>query len=252
MFRSILLGDMDISSVSFSVIVPAYNEARRIESTLRRIIDFFSDLGFRYEIIVVDDGSTDETVSVVEKIGDKHIVVATREPNRGKGYAIRRGMLLAKNDYFLMTDADNSTPIEEFLKLLKKIPVDIVIGSRALRESAIEVRQPWYREYAGKFFNFIVQLLVFRGITDTQCGFKLFSRDVARDIFSRATIDGWSFDVEVLYLARKLGYEVEQVPVVWRNDKETKLKFFSTAFYILRDLVLIRINDLRGLYDSSR
>ncbi|PIR89257.1 MAG: hypothetical protein COU07_02230 [Candidatus Harrisonbacteria bacterium CG10_big_fil_rev_8_21_14_0_10_40_38] len=251
MFRSILLCDMQSARFSISIVVPAYNEAKRIEPTLRVAIGFLSGLNLEYEIIVVDDGSKDDTVDVVKNIGDAHIIIATGEPNRGKGYAVRRGMLMAKNDYVLMTDADNSTPIEEFKKFYDVLPADIVIGSRAISGSEIEVRQPLYREYAGKFFNFVVQMLVFRGISDTQCGFKMFSREAARNIFSRTTIYGWSFDVEVLYLAKKLGYSVKQIPVIWRNDKDTKLKFFSTAFAIMRDLIKIRINNLRGVYSST-
>ena len=206
-----------------------------------------------YEIIVVDDGSTDGTAEIVR--GRPRACAAVRllrnESNRGKGYSVRRGMQEARGELILFTDADNSTPIEELEKLLAKVEggADMAIGSRGLPESVLEVRQPAYREYMGKMFNLVVRLLMGLPFRDTQCGFKLLRRDVARDLASRQTLDGWAFDVELLHLARrKRGYEVVEVPVRWINSPRTTLNAATDSLGMLREVLRVKWQDLRGRY----
>jgi len=231
---------------ALSVVVPALNEEDRLPRTLERIVSHLSRRREGYELVVVDDGSRDRTAELAQAAG---ATVLRNETNRGKGYAVRRGMLAARGARRLMTDADLSTPIEELDRLCARMDEghDVVIGSRALPGSRIEVRQPWYRENMGRFFNLFVRALAVPGVTDTQCGFKLFSGAAARDVFSAARLDGFSFDVEVLFLARRKGYRIAEVPVVWRNDAATRVSLLR-GFLAFPDLLRIRANDWRGRY----
>jgi dolichyl-phosphate beta-glucosyltransferase len=174
----------------------------------------------------------------------------SNDDNRGKGYSVRRGMLQARGDRRLMTDADLSTPIEELDRLMKKMDegYDVVIASRALPESNVEVRQPWYRENSGRLFNFCVRLLALPGLQDTQCGFKLFRAEAAETAFAPSRLDGFSFDVEALFVARRRGCRIAEVPVTWRNDEATRVGTFKGAVAFV-DLARIRMNDWRGAYD---
>jgi len=223
-----------------SIIIPAYNEERRIVDTLNKIKAFLD--GKDYEIVVVNDGSKDRTVEVVEELHDDHIRIINNPGNKGKGYAVRNGMLHAKGDLLLFSDADLSTPIEELEKLLPfvKEGYGIVIGSRAMKESDIKVHQPFYRELMGKFFNKIVGLVAVKGIKDTQCGFKLFTREAADKIFKLQKLDGFSFDVELLYLAKKLGFKIKEVPIVWINDEDTRVSTIKDSAKMFFDLFKIR------------
>jgi dolichyl-phosphate beta-glucosyltransferase len=231
------------------VVVPAFNEARRLPPTLERIQRHLAGRPGGAEIIVVDDGSRDDTAAVAAKAG---VTVLRNEGNRGKGYSVRRGMLHASGARRLMTDADLSTPIEELDRLgaLMDEGYDVVIASRALPGSRIEVHQPWYRENMGRLFNGLVRLIVLPGLQDTQCGFKLFSARAARDAFSVARLDGFSFDVEALYVARRRGYRIAELPVVWRNDEATRVGLVRGALAFL-DLARIRLQARRGDYDSG-
>jgi glycosyltransferase involved in cell wall biosynthesis len=203
------------------------------------------------EIIVVDDGSSDSTVAEAEKyVGQGHPVRILKNPgNRGKGYAVRNGMLEAKGEWLLFSDADLSTPIEEFEKLFAAVgdSVPIAIGSRALDRSLIGVHQSQFRERAGQVFNFAMRLALRLDIHDTQCGFKLFRRDAARAIFSRQLLERFGFDAEILFIARKLGYRSVEVPVRWNNVEGTKVSMWSGAQSFL-DLITIRSNAARGNY----
>jgi glycosyltransferase involved in cell wall biosynthesis len=237
---------------SLSIIIPAYNEEKRLPGTLRTICEFLSkrDWSF-YEIIVVDDGSKDGTVAAAEKFQHRpHPIRILRNPgNRGKGYAVRHGMLEAGGEWLLFTDADLSAPIEELDKLFAAVSdsVPIAIGSRALDRSLIGVHQSVFRERAGQFFNLAMRAALRLDIHDTQCGFKLFRRDAARAIFSRQLLERFSFDAEVLFIARKLGLRAAEVPVRWNNVEGTKVSMWSGARSFL-DLVTIRWNAVRGLY----
>jgi dolichyl-phosphate beta-glucosyltransferase len=221
-----------------SVVIPAFNEAMRIGATLRRVSEYCGSRFDRFEIIVVDDGSTDETAKEAKNaIHDERLRVIVLEKNRGKGYAVRTGGLHAKFEYVLFSDADLSTPIEEVENLEKYAsPRSLVIASRGLQQSRLEVRQPFYRETMGRIFNLIVRLLLVPDIADTQCGFKLFGREVVKEIFPRTTIDRFAFDVEIIYLARKLGFDVVEVPVRWRNDSRSRVHPIRDSMQMLADV----------------
>jgi dolichyl-phosphate beta-glucosyltransferase len=228
------------------VVIPAYNEGRRLPPTLEKIRRHLS--GRPHEVLVVDDGSADDTAARAAEAGAR---VVRNEGNRGKGYSVRRGMLLARGARRLMTDADLSTPIEDLDRLMAKMDegYDVVIASRALPGSNIEVRQSWYRENVGRLFNLCVRVVALPGLQDTQCGFKLFSAGAAEEAFAAARLDGFSFDVEALFVARRRGYRIAEVPVTWRNDEATRVDTFKGAVAFL-DLARIRLNQWRGAYDT--
>jgi len=238
-----------LSEPDLSVVIPAYNEAGRLPRTLERVNAFLRGFGASHEVLVADDGSADDTARVAREAG---ATVLRDERNHGKGHAVRRGMLAARGRRRLMTDADLSTPIEELPRMLERMDqgFDVVIASRALPGSRIEVHQPWFRENMGRVYNLFVRALAVPGLHDTQCGFKLWSAPAARDAFAAARLDGFSFDVETLYLARKRGHRIAEVPVVWRNDAATRVGLGggSQAF---PDLLRIRWYDWTGRYDGG-
>lgn len=236
-----------------SVIVPAFNEARRLGATLERVLAYLEGAGRPGELIVVDDGSRDGTAAVAEQSrgpGRVPVRVLRSEQNHGKGWAVRRGMLAAEGDVRLMCDADLSTPIEEVERLEAWLGrgYEVAIASRALPDSDVRVHQAWWREAMGKTFNVLVRLLALRGFLDTQCGFKAFRAGAARAIFARTTLDGFSFDVEALLVARRLGYRIREVPVSWLNSPESKVHPIRDAAHMLADLVRLRCRDLDGSY----
>lgn len=228
---------------SLSVVVPAFNEEMRLGPTLDKVLSFCAGKFSPLEVIVVDDGSADRTSAVAEERAANGVRVLRNEPNRGKGFSVRRGVLEAQGDLVLMTDADLSTPIEEIEKLLLAMDGgshEIAIGSRGLKASQIEVAQPAYRVAMGKTFNGLLRVLVGTPLRDTQCGFKLFTRDAARDLFSRSTIPGFAFDVEVLFLAERLGYRVAEVPVRWINSPASTVHPVRDSFRVFRDIFRLR------------
>lgn len=224
-----------------SLIIPAYNEATRIVKSLNKAIDFLENNNFDFEIIVVDDGSDDNTNDAILQFGDK-VKAIQQTGNFGKGAAVRTGMLAAKGKVRLFSDADFSTPIYEVFKLLDKINngADICIGSRAIDRSLVKEHQPFYREYMGRIFNKFVQTLIIKGITDTQCGFKAFTEKAANMIFPKAKINGFSFDVELLFLAKKQGLKVEQAAVEWYNDERSTVNPIKDSTMMFIELFKIR------------
>lgn len=240
---------------SLSIVIPAYNEETVIKKTLERVAEYLDVSHPSYEIIVVCDGSKDSTAIIAERFarerGTDTIKVIARAGNMGKGFSVRQGCLEAKGNYVIFTDADLSTPIDEIEKLLKWLEegYDITIGSRALKESDIQIRQAWYREIMGKIFNLFVQVFAIKGIKDTQCGFKGFKKEVARNIFQRQTINGFGFDVEVIYIARVFGYNIKEVPVRWLNRAESKVNPLTHSFQMLADLIRIRFRGWKGAYE---
>jgi glycosyltransferase involved in cell wall biosynthesis len=240
-----------------SVVVPAYNEENRLESTLRSILDYLSRQNRHFEIIVVDDGSTDRTPQVAEACAGwteaKGRIRFIREAvNRGKGFGVRSGMLAARGQLALMTDADLSTPIGEFQKLegeLQRSACDLAFGSRDITGSRIEVRQPLIREILGKTFNQFIRLFVGIPYRDTQCGFKLFRMSTCREIFERQRLNGFAFDVELLFIARKWNLTLLEVPVTWSHCEGSKVGFFQHAPSIVIDLVRLQLNNARGAYN---
>src|SRR3989338_7250988 len=238
-----------------SIIKPAYNEEALIEKTLDDVTMYLEKSGFSYEIIVVCDGCKDSTTTIAERFarerGGDNIKVIARKVNMGKGFSVRQGCLEAKGDYIIFTDADLSTPIQEIEKLLKYLQegYDIAIGSRALKESDIQIHQAWYREIMGKTFNLFVQAIAIKGIKDTQCGFKGFKKEAMQKVFARQTINGFSFDVEVLYIAGKFGYKIKEVPIRWLNRKESKVNPLIHSLQMMIDLIRIRIRGWKGAYE---
>jgi len=227
------------------VVVPAYNEEDRIHPSLERIAEYYGAQDYPWDVTVVSDGSKDSTNRIVEEFCCTHpnFRLIAYTPNRGKGYAVRKGVLEAAGDWILFCDADIATPQEETEKLLAHMHdgADVAIGSRPLRESKLEVRQPWYREFLGRCFNKAVQTLAIKGIDDTQCGFKMFTRAAAQDIFARCKLDGFSFDFEALMIARDLGYRIDEVPIRWSHQEGSKVVLMRDGPRMLRDLVKLRL-----------
>lgn len=236
-----------------SIVVPAYNEEIRIVPTIGAIASHISDLGFPFELIVSDDGSTDRTVELVEGLGLVNLRVVKAPQNEGKGSAVRRGMLAARGKYVLFDDADNSTPIEEIDKLLHKLEhegFNVAIGSRAA-QGAKEAERSLLRRILSGGLRWIVRRVFRIGVRDTQCGFKMYTAEAARRLHSAQTIDGFSFDLEILYLASKLGYRIAEVPVAWVDAPGSKVDTRKEVMRFLRDLVRIKMNDLGGAYDEA-
>ncbi|MCO4759928.1 MAG: glycosyltransferase family 2 protein [Myxococcales bacterium] len=235
---------------SLSLVIPAYNEADRLPQSLRHILAWMDDTEVKGEVIVVDDGSTDATADLAEEIAasDPRVSVIRQPGNRGKGAAVRRGVEVSREAWILFSDADLSTPIEDVVRLAKvsDTGIEVVIGSRDVSDSQIEEHQPWYREAMGRTFNRIVQTFAVPGIKDTQCGFKLFSREAARRCFGHMTIERFAFDVEVLFLARRFGYEIAEVGVRWRNDDRSTVDPLRDATRMFSDVMRIRLRH-RGL-----
>jgi len=239
-----------------SVVIPAFNEESRIGSSLELILDYFDAREERFEVVVVDDGSSDRTVEAVEEVVRSHanggvVRVVRNDGNRGKGYSVRRGMLEAIGLHGLLTDADLSTPIDEFPKLEAEVirgGYDIAIGSRDIEGARVEVHQSSVRENSGKLYNIFVRLLTGFTFRDTQCGFKLFDLARKQDLFGRQLIERFGFDVELLMIAQRLGMSVKEVPVLWRHDSGSKVNFIRDGSRMLFDLLRVRWNGLLGRY----
>lgn len=235
---------------TFSIIIPVYNEVRRIPASLGTIMDFFRHSGQPYEIICVDDGSTDATRQALEEYQKQYSFQVFSYPlNRGKGFAVRHGVRHAKGDWIVFFDIDLATPLSEFTHLLSFLePTDeVVIGSRRLRESDIRRRESNMRTFLGHGFTKLSNLLV-PGITDFTCGFKCFSRPAAQKIFSVARIDRWSFDTELLYIAKLKGMSIRQMPVAWAHDSDSRVRVSKAVLTSLADLCRIKWYQFRGLY----
>lgn len=232
------------SAPRLSVVVPCYNEQLRLPRTVEQIERYLDGKHAEYELILVDDGSADGTRAIMDAAAERNssVRVEALPHNRGKGRALAVGVAAAKGTEVLVTDADLSTPIEELDKLQAALDAGagVAIGSRALRGSRVEVSQPIYRVLMGKGFNLIVQAVLLPGIWDTQCGFKLFRADVAHDVFAELSTDGFGYDPEVLYRARKKGVKIAEVPVVWRNSAETKVSPISSSVDMLKHVLKIR------------
>jgi len=238
-------------STKVSIVVPAYNEAARIGDSLRKIEAFLQRVPWSAEVIVVDDGSTDKTASVVSGMQLAKTRLLHHTANHGKGYAVKSGVLSSAGEYVIFTDADLSAPIEEMQKLLAEAEThsaDVVIGSRAIDRSYIEKHQSRGREMGGMIFNRIVRVLLGLKIHDTQCGFKLFKRERIRPVFEKMTIDGFGFDPELLFLASRAKLKILEIPVRWSHVEDSKIRFLRDSVRMFSDLVRIRWNQLTGRY----
>ncbi|MFC1722347.1 dolichyl-phosphate beta-glucosyltransferase [Patescibacteria group bacterium] len=246
----------------FSIVIPAYNEADKIVPSLTQVVTFMRNFSKNFEIIIVDDGSDDNTVDLIENYALDHSEISViKNPHKGKGPTVWTGVMKAKGKYIYMADADLSTPIDELKKMfnwMSEHDFDIVIASRE-GIGAVRKNEPVYRHILGRVFNLLVRIVALPGISDSQCGFKLFSNKAAKDIFKRLRIYGeeagttksgymGAFDVEVLYLARKLGYKVKEVSVPWTYVKTTRLNPIVDSFRMAIDVIRVRLNDIKGLY----
>ncbi|MBA3534808.1 MAG: glycosyltransferase family 2 protein [Ardenticatenales bacterium] len=249
-----------------SVVIPAYNEARRLPGNLQKVLDFLRTQPYSFEVLVVDDGSSDDTVAQCQAIaqGDPCVTII-ENPHYGKGYTVRTGMLAATGEIVLFTDADLSVPIEDVNTLLPWFErgYDLVFGSREGGGTSQRVGEPFYRHLMGRVFNTLVQLLAVRGVQDTQCGFKAMRCEVAQDVFPRLLIHDGSqgpidhpmvtaFDVELLFLAQKVGYRLKEVPVQWFYGTESKVSALQDSWRNLNDVLKVRWNDLRGRYNGIK
>jgi dolichyl-phosphate beta-glucosyltransferase len=234
-----------MAMVDLSVVIPAYNESRRIEKTLARIRAWLSERGVSYELIVVDDGSVDGTIALIEKLSAQiSELKLLKLSHQGKGGAVRSGVLASNGELVLMSDADLSTPIEEFEKL--KIAIDsghdLAVGSRRAAGATLKRHQPWLRQSVGLMFGFFTQRIVPTGISDTQCGFKLFPKAAARRLFTLQESRGFCFDIEILGLARMMGLKIAEVPVVWEDAEGSKVKPLRHLPEVIREVVKIRLS----------
>ncbi|MBI3477088.1 MAG: glycosyltransferase family 2 protein [Acidobacteria bacterium] len=241
--------------MTYSVVIPAYNESNRIRPTLDEILRYVEEHKWDVEILVVDDGSRDDTAEIVREYSRSHSQVQlVRNPgNRGKGFSVRSGMMHARGEICLFTDADLSSPIEEAEKLFTAIRngADIAIGSRWLRAELQTERQPLYRQLFGRIFNLLLRLALGLHFMDTQCGFKAFRRDAAQQILPMQKIERWGFDPEILFLARRRKLRTVEVPVVWAHSEGTRLHPFRDGIRMFGDVMRIRWNSLTGAYSST-
>ncbi len=236
-----------------SIIIPAHNEANRLPASLEQVFAFLSQQDYDAEVIVVENGSSDRTLELAEGYLPEHKNLRViHEPGRGKGLAVRRGMQEARGQYRFMCDADLSMPIDEVNRFIppQLTDFDIAIASREVK-GAVRYDEPFIRHYGGRLINLIIRLLALPGLHDTQCGFKCFRAEVAQDLFSRQVLDGWSFDVEVLYLALRAGYKVVEVPIDWYYRRESKVSALPDALRMVRDIFQIRANVRRGVYGAT-
>ena len=241
-----------MQEIKLSVIVPAYNEEGRLQKTLAEIDKYLRKQSYSYEILVVNDGSKDRTAEVAKNLMSeiKNLKATGYEKNQGKGYAVRFGMLEARGEYRLFTDADNSTSIDQVERMWPefKAGYDIVIGSRDIKGAKLSVAQSWIRMRIGDVFNLLVQITCgLWGIWDTQCGFKGFTKKATEDIFPKCRINRFAFDPEILVIAKKMGYKIKEIPVTWVNDPESKVKIKSMIKMGI-DLIKIRLNLIKNLY----
>jgi dolichyl-phosphate beta-glucosyltransferase len=240
-----------LTSPFLSIIIPAHNEERRLPHTVEKVFGFLQTQNYTAEVLVVENGSSDRTYKIALELTEKYSnLQVLKEKQSGKGKAVCLGMLEAQGEYRFMCDADLSMPIEELGKFIpaKDEQIDVAIASREAA-GAVRYHEPEYRHLGGRLVNFAIRLSILPGFHDTQCGFKCFRGAVAEEIFPYQTLSGWSFDIEILYIALKRGYQVTEVPIHWYFDPETKLKAVNDALLMLRDIFLIHWNNLRGLYD---
>jgi dolichyl-phosphate beta-glucosyltransferase len=238
----------------YSFIIPAYNESERLTTSLPKVFDYIRERQMQAEVIVVNDGSTDDTAAITRSFASRYPEIRLLENpgNRGKGYSVRNGMLHANGDVLLFTDADLSSPIYEATKLFAALEqgADVAIGSRWLQAALQTERQPWYRQLYGRLFNLGLQMVLGLRYRDTQCGFKAFNRAAAQTIFSRQRIERWGFDPELLFLADKFKLRTVEVPVEWAHDHRSKINPLRDGLKMGTEMLDVRWNDLRRLYES--
>src|ERR1700750_1000536 len=238
-----------------SIVIPAYNESARIEHALDRVLSTVAEQGWDAEVLVVDDGSKDDTAAIVQRWMAQHprLHLVQNPGNKGKGYSVRNGLLQAAGDIVMFHDADLSAPMEEAQLLIDAIAngADVAIGSRWLDRTRQTIHQPLYRQFFGRCFNWVTRTTMGLPYKDTQCGFKAFKRDAAQVIFRLQTIERWGFDPEILFIARKLKYKIVEAPVTWGHDDGSRLSYLKDGRKMLEEMWEIRRNSLRGRYDEA-
>jgi len=242
-----------MSSPFLSIIIPAYNEATRLPQTLRQVFDFLRNENYSAEVIVVENGSSDNTYELAKELRSKYTNLRVfYNDTAGKGKAVKRGMIEAKGQYRIFCDADLSMPITEIPRFIPpKLDSDIVIASREI-EGAVRYNEPEFRHFTGRIFNFLIRLLALPKLHDTQCGFKGFRAEIAEDLFRHQSIDGWAFDVEILYIAKLRGYQITELPIPWYYNEESKISVLRDFLRMFLDLFKIRKNARQGLYDPRK
>lgn len=243
-----------MTSPFLSLIIPAYNEEQRLPHTLEQVLNYLSRQSYQAEILIIENGSDDRTLEIAQNIAQSHPNVrALHENMRGKGQAIRRGVQESRGQYLFLCDADLSMPIEELAKFLPPglTDFDIAIASREA-PGAVRHNEPYYRHLTGRVFNTLIRLLVLPGLQDTQCGFKCFRSEVAREVFRYQTLSGWAFDVEILAIARQRGYRIVEIPIHWYYIPGSKVSILRDSWRMFLDLLIIRQNMRSGRYDSPR
>ena len=244
---------MDHCSPLLTIVIPAYNEERRLPTTLPRVVAFAEAQDYPVDVLVVDNASTDRTSDVARHIAAEHPIISLLyQPLRGKGAAVRKGMLEGRGEYLFICDADLAMPIEEVSKFLPPTlsNYDVAIASREAR-GAVRHNEPWYRHVMGRVFNLLVRLLAVPAIQDTQCGFKCFHREAARDIFATQIVDGWAFDVEILYIARRRGYRIVEVPIHWYYGQGSRVSPIRDSINMVMEVLRIRRHGRVGLYERK-
>lgn len=240
-----------LEEIYLSIVIPAYREEYRIAKILNAVIEYEKDHDFLIETIVVNDGSPDKIVEATNKFKDKvkNLRIIDRKVNMGKGYSVKEGVLSAKGKYILFTDADNSTPLYQVDKLLKFVDkYDVVIGSRYCKDGKLAKPQSFIRILGSRALNLMIQLLADRGIKDTQCGFKLFEAKTAKEIFAKQTFDRFSFDIELLAIARKMGHKVKEVGIIWYDDPHSTVNPLKDGIRMIKDSWQVRKNIITGKY----
>jgi glycosyltransferase involved in cell wall biosynthesis len=244
-----------MSNPQYSIVIPAYNEGARISNALEAVTGCIRKRGWSAEVVVVDDGSRDETPALVRAFAAKapEVRLLQNPGNRGKGYSVRHGILKALGEVVLFTDADLSAPIEEAEGLFAAIAggADIAIGSRWLERTRQTIRQPLYRQFFGRCFNAVTRAVMGLPYADTQCGFKAFTRAAAQTVFQLQTIERWGFDPEILFIALKRGYRIAEVPVSWAHDERTRMSYLKDGMRMLEDIAIVRWNALLGRYSKQ-
>jgi dolichyl-phosphate beta-glucosyltransferase len=252
----LLLRTENYLSPKYSIVIPAYNEGARLGRSLEQVLAYVHAQGWNAEVIVVNDGSRDNTAEIIQAFAAKDPVVRlVQNPgNHGKGYSVRNGMLNAQGEFLIFSDADLSSPIEESSKLLQALEqgADIAIGSRWLRTETQIQRQPLHRQIFGRIFNLLMRLTLGLHFKDTQCGFKAFNRAAARAIFPLQKIERWGFDPEVLFLARKMGFRVTEVPVLWGHSGGTRINPLVDGFRMFTEMLRVRWYSLAGKYNEGQ
>ncbi len=240
---------------TYSIVIPAYNEAARIGNALEQVVACIHQRGWSAEVIAVDDGSRDQTAEIVRTFAKNHpeVRLLQNPGNHGKGYSVRNGILHSFGEVVMFTDADLSAPIEEADGLFAAIAAgaDIAIGSRWLERTRQTIRQPLYRQFFGRCFNGVTRAIMGLPYADTQCGFKAFTRAASQTVFQLQTIERWGFDPEILFIARKRGYRVDEVAVSWAHDERTRMSYLKDGMRMLQDIAIVRWNALLGRYNKQ-